>query len=232
MEKNQGIQPRTAQAATQEKKDIGDIGVKQTLKVIFGSKPSNYFFIILVVWCLDMFGKTSYFSGSQLDFASTSLGSATTPAWTSPTGTEALTFWKRCDGAWCVLTAVATLPIWTPRMLRSKWVWSPHGGWSNYILNVLMCVENDFIFHRYWSDVLWYYLNPFLVDKDFQHRNRPTIRPSDHATIHHYLIGKETKSWAILLQLVARHELHNELAMKNALISALTDPWIWIESTL
>ena len=43
IEKNQGIQPRTAQAATQEKKDIGDIGVKQTLKVIFGSKPSNYF---------------------------------------------------------------------------------------------------------------------------------------------------------------------------------------------
>eukprot|EP00435_Cladocopium_sp_Y103_P074649 s52_g50.t1 len=34
-------------------------------------------------------------------------------------------------------------------------------------------------------------------------------------------LSLETKPWAILLQLVAR-ELHNELAMKNALISALT----------
>ena len=62
-----------------------------------------------------------------------------------------------------------------------------------------------------------YYLNPFLVDKDVQHRSCPFDHPS--------LSNEETKSWAILLQLVAQ-ELHNELTVKNALISALTEPWM------
>jgi hypothetical protein len=57
------------------------------------------------------------------------------------------------------------------------------------------------------------------VDKDVQHRSCPFDHPS--------LSNEETKSWAILLQLVARQELHNELTMKNALISALTDPWMF-----
>lgn len=65
-----------------------------------------------------------------------------------------------------------------------------------------------------------YYLNPFLVDKDVQHRSCP----SDHPSLSNE--NEETKSWAILLQLVARQELHNELTMKNALISALTEPWM------
>ncbi|CAL1155934.1 unnamed protein product, partial [Cladocopium goreaui] len=57
---------------------------------------------------------------------------------------------------------------------------------------------------------------------DLLEQMRLRLVRSDSSSYIANLNAAETKSWAILLQLVARQELHNELTMKNALISALT----------